>query len=95
VVVLQRFDPKFRHAPGGAHALSKRKGLYSISIGMTVSAILGGTLMIMPQVDYACIRSSGDFLLAWVVLFPIISAHLTLLAVRPRINPTFGQRMSG
>ena len=67
---------------GDALALSKRKGFYSISIGMTVSAILGGTFMIMPQVDYAYIRTSRDFLLVWVVVFPIISAGLTLLAVR-------------
>jgi hypothetical protein len=104
VLVLQRFDAKFKQAPGvalelalfgdaiiaplglmlfgGALALSKRKGFYSISIGMTVSAILGGTFMIMPQADYAYIRTSGDFLLVWVVVFPIVSARLTLLAVR-------------
>jgi hypothetical protein len=105
VFVLQRFDAKFRQAPGvalelslfgdaiiaplglllfgGALALSKRQGFYSMSLGVTVSAILGGTFVIMPDVIYAYIRTSGD-LLAWIILFPIISARLTLLAVRRR-----------
>jgi hypothetical protein len=104
VMVLQRFDAKFRHAPeaalelalfgdaiiaglgqllfGGALALSKRKGFYSMSLGVTVSAILGATFVIMPDVIYAYIRTSGDILRAWIVLFPIISARLTLLAIR-------------
>jgi hypothetical protein len=104
VVVLQRFDAKFRQAPGaalelalfcdaiiaplglmlfrGALALSKRKGFYSMSLGVTVSAILGGTFVIMPDVIYAYIRTSGDILRAWIILFPIISARLTLVAAR-------------
>jgi hypothetical protein len=104
VVVLQRFDAKFRQAPGaalelamfgdaiiaplglmlfgGALALSKRKGFYSMSLGVTVSAILGGAFVIMPGVIYAWVRTSGDYIRAWMILFPIISARLTILAVR-------------
>lgn len=68
---------------GGSLALSKRKAVHSIPLGVTVSAILGGLYVTTLSFIDAYARSTPvAFLRAWVVLFPIISARLTLLTVR-------------
>jgi len=63
-------------------ALSKRGGFHSISLGVIVAAILSGTYVIVPEVIYAFVRTSANFFRAWILLFPIIAARLTILAVR-------------
>ena len=63
----------------GSLTLLKRRPLYPTSLGVYVSAILGGIYVTIPFLFFADDGSTPAALFwAWAVLFPIISARVAL-----------------
>jgi hypothetical protein len=60
-----------------------RRTLRPRSFGVWLAAGLGGIYVTVPRVSYALAGSTPTALFwAWVILFPIISARITLRAIR-------------